>query len=236
METIKYGETKRYDLFGYIHNNRKIRFDNKFEMLCEQIQATNGNTVPIIVDTNYLVIDGQHRLEACKKLNLPIAYRMVSADSERLMITLNRTQRPWSTDDFINKYVKQGNHQYEQLQQQLDCDTYAKINRSLIYEFFSSTARGVHREIKDGNYEFTPRGHVYLSSLKMLSDVLGKDVYKKSFARALKNIINRNSHFSIEEFARKCETNRVYFYDKVADNEDQIVKVYNKRRQINKIS
>ena len=234
METIKYGETKRYDLFVYIHNNREIRLDNKFDMLCEQIALTNGNTVPIIVSSNYLVIDGQHRLEACKKLNLPVAYRMVDGDTDQLMVTLNRTQRPWSTDDFINKYVKQGNENYIALEHELG--RYGKISKSLVYEFFSKTNHRIHKAIKEGAYIFDKRGHVYFASLISISKVLGKDVYRAQFARAIKNIINRNSHFSVEEFVRKCECNKIYFYDKQVDNEDQIVKVYNKRRQINKIA
>ena len=234
METIKYGETKRYDLFRLIDNNRKIRIDNKFETLCEQISLTNGNTVPIIVSSDYLVIDGQHRLEACKKLNLPVAYRMVDGDSQELMVTLNRTQRPWSTEDYIHKYVKQGNESYIALERELA--NYGHISKTLVYEFFSKVARRIHSQIKEGAYTFDSRGHVYFASLITLSEVLGRDVYRTQFARAIKNVINRNSHFSIEEFARKCQSNRIYFYDKQADNEEQIIKVYNKRRQINKIS
>lgn len=234
MNTIKYGETRSYDLFGYIKNNRQIKFDSRFEMLCQQISATNGNTVPIIVDTNYLVIDGQHRLEACKRLSLPIAYRMVEGDSDELMIILNRTQRPWSTDDYINKYLKQGNEHYIALQKEVEA--YGNVSKALVYEFFSQSKDKVHKNIKEGTYKFDSRGHVYFSSLKSISDVLGKDVYRKQFARAVKNVINRNVNFSVEEFARKCESNKIYFYDKQADNEDQIVKIYNKRRQINKIS
>jgi hypothetical protein len=234
METIKYGETKRYGLFRYIDNNRKIRIDNKFDLLCEQISLTNGNTVPIIVNSDYLVIDGQHRLEACKKLNLPVAYRMVDGDTEQLMVTLNRTQRPWNTEDYINKYVQQGNVNYIALEHELA--NYGNISKSLVYEFFSKTGHRIHKQIKEGTYMFDSRGHVYFASLIALHEVLGRDVYRTQFARAIKNVLNRNSHFSIEEFVRKCQSNKIYFYDKQADNEEQIIKVYNKRRQINKIS
>ena len=72
--------------------------------------------VPIIVikqDKKLLVLDGQHRLTAAKRLNVPIFY--IASEDITLddIPTLNKVRTPWTLLDFVNHYVACGNVDYE---------------------------------------------------------------------------------------------------------------------------
>jgi len=60
---------------------------------------------PIIVDSNFNVIDGQHRLQAAKELNLPIYFFQEDNISERHVMTANTAQSSWTVDDIINFFA-----------------------------------------------------------------------------------------------------------------------------------
>lgn len=71
-------------------------------------------TRPILVNEKMEVIDGQHRLEACRSLGLPVYYMMNSGlgvDSAQLM---NALQKGWSILDYARSYAATGSNQYQQ--------------------------------------------------------------------------------------------------------------------------
>ncbi len=60
---------------------------------------------PIAVDKYFQVIDGQHRLECAKMLNVPIYY-VVCEDASMDDIPLCQTQRPWELKDYMKFYSR----------------------------------------------------------------------------------------------------------------------------------
>ena len=70
MEQIKV--TTNYDLFSFMPGNRDIAKKNMLVKSIEKIDLTEYK--PIIVNENYVIIDGQHRFMACKELEKPIYY------------------------------------------------------------------------------------------------------------------------------------------------------------------
>jgi hypothetical protein len=59
---------------------------------------------PIVVNQDLYVIDGQHRLEACLRLKIPI-YFIVDKDSgEEDLISRNTNLKPWGGNDYVNFY------------------------------------------------------------------------------------------------------------------------------------
>lgn len=57
------------------------------------------------------IIDGQHRFEAAKRLNLPIVYE-IDKDFKMEHLMLHQVQRPWSPTDYVNHYAARGNQYY----------------------------------------------------------------------------------------------------------------------------
>ena len=60
--------------------------------------------VPIIVNSNFEVLDGQHRLEACKVNQLPL-YFIISDDMDLESIrAINSVVKKWTLEDYLESY------------------------------------------------------------------------------------------------------------------------------------
>ena len=58
------------------------------------------------------IIDGQHRFEACKELELPIRYIIVNGYGLSEVQTLNINTKNWSADDYLIGYCDLGYEYY----------------------------------------------------------------------------------------------------------------------------
>lgn len=106
-------ETYNYSIFKYIDTNRKIN-NSLVQKLIVSIQSIGYiKARPIIVDKNMTIIDGQHRFEACKRLNIPIHYETSSVDMTKAMIALNMNQQIWKLNEYVESYAKQGIYCYK---------------------------------------------------------------------------------------------------------------------------
>ena len=104
--------TSDYKIFKKHELNRDI-IENHVIKLMTSIQMHNMLEFrPIFVNGDMEVTDGQHRLEAAKRLKLPIWYEVSESFEGLDLITLNSVQRNWALDDFLAYYVKQGNPSY----------------------------------------------------------------------------------------------------------------------------
>lgn len=115
METVQ--STTHYDLFKVLPGNRKVNSQH-VESLRKSIDL-NGfiSQNPIIVNENHYVIDGQHRLEAARKLGEPVYYVMLKGGDLESVQLLNATQRPWLIDDYLESYIELGNKEYVYLKE-----------------------------------------------------------------------------------------------------------------------
>lgn len=92
-------ETKNYSQFNKLIGNREIH-DGHVQNLMESI-SKYYMPVPIVVNAKMEVIEGQHRIEACKRLELPIYY--IIDDNAKLeeVHELNKHRRSWNMLDFL---------------------------------------------------------------------------------------------------------------------------------------
>lgn len=104
--------TKNYDMFSGMEGNRYIRRTH-VDRLVKSIKENNLlSSNPIIVNDSLEVVDGQHRLEAARKLGSEVYYivmRDLDLDDVRL---LNTTSRNWTLEDYLESHAKKGNHNY----------------------------------------------------------------------------------------------------------------------------
>lgn len=108
-------QTKNYDLFKKHPSNRPL-VEAIIQRLMTALSEKNDlKTHPLLINTSMQVFDGQHRLEAAKRLELPVFYvidkHLVDAD----MVRLNANQSPWKLQDYHNYYVTQGVQDYKDL-------------------------------------------------------------------------------------------------------------------------
>ena len=111
-------KTKDHSIFKLMDDNRIVddihvrRLVNSFKQ--------HYLIAPITVNENFEVIDGQHRLQACKETELPIYYIIIHGYSIKEVQVLNTHQKNWTKADFLKMFVSQGREAYVTFQKFLD--------------------------------------------------------------------------------------------------------------------
>ena len=102
--------TTEYGLFTKLLGNRDLRgyhIKNLKESMSEkQIEA------PIIINELYQVINGQHRLESCKKLNVPVYYIIIPGLRLEDVQRLHANSKNWSLSEHLNSFCERGFKEY----------------------------------------------------------------------------------------------------------------------------
>ena len=102
--------TTEYSKFKKIKGNRKINFKNLGKII--NSMKKKQLIIPILVNENFEVIDGQHRLQACIELSLPVYYYMVEGYGDAEVITTNLNQENWSKCQFLDYYIEHEKQDY----------------------------------------------------------------------------------------------------------------------------
>lgn len=117
-------ETEEYGKFKFLKGNRKI----KRNLGLEQSIRKNGILIPIAVNEKFELLDGQSRYEIAKKYGKKILYSINEGFNMSEVIDLNSTKKAWKFDDYINKFVVDGNQEYQKLSELIE--KYPKIPTS----------------------------------------------------------------------------------------------------------
>ncbi len=109
--------TNSAKMFRFVKGNRQI-VASKIKNLIKSYESGLNlfPYCPILVNNDNFVIDGQHRLETCKKLKLPIYYIVVPNMSILDIAKINAMTTKWSINDFFNCFVEGENKDYQTLQ------------------------------------------------------------------------------------------------------------------------
>lgn len=101
-------ETSDYSKFKFIQGNRPVNNGVVYESIKEKNLLRDH---PIIVNKDYQVIDGQHRLAAAEKLKLPIYY-IISQDYERDDLYKCQVSKLWKLQDYCNFYIHKPEYKF----------------------------------------------------------------------------------------------------------------------------
>lgn len=106
--------TSDYNMFKHIAGNREL-VETNIQSIANQLRI-RGQQQPIIINERNEVIDGQHRLEACKRLKMPIQYIKRPGANLEDVISTNIVGKKWTSKDYINRFASEGKQDYVQLQ------------------------------------------------------------------------------------------------------------------------
>lgn len=172
--------TKDYSKFKHLNGNRNVvkphlkRLKLSMEKKCL--------FSPILVNEKHEIIDGQHRLEVCKELNLPVYYIVKKGYGLEEVQTLNSNLKNWSTDDYMNGYIEMG---YE------DYNMYKLFRQEFAFDHNSSLAMlsgknsvrdggtTLNQEFKDGEFRVIN----YKSALQTAEKIKMIQRYYSGYAR-----------------------------------------------------
>jgi len=96
--------TTDYDLFKPLNGNRMID-----ESLIRRLVNSFSKRYlfsPILVNEYFEIVDGQHRYEAAKELNLPINYISVPGYGLHEIQILNSNTKNWTKLDYLDSYCE----------------------------------------------------------------------------------------------------------------------------------
>lgn len=110
--------TKDYGKFKYLNQNREVT-DTHVQRLVGEIKEV-GQLNPIIVNSEMEVVDGQHRLEACKKIKCNLEYIVVDTTAMKAVLSINNVNKRWTLLDFIHKHASLGNEEYLYLKEHIE--------------------------------------------------------------------------------------------------------------------
>lgn len=181
--------TKDYDQFTLLPGNRQIQDGHVKHLMASMLM--NGNLTPefpITVNENLEIIDGQHRLEACKRLDYTISYRVVPNLTVAAVRAVNQAARNWTWIDFATSYVNLGKKDYKEM---LELHEEYNLGSQALLRYCTQVVGADSRlmqEFKNGefkikNLEVTKQ---LLGQYQELIDVIGQDtVPPTAFAQAI---------------------------------------------------
>jgi len=104
--------TSDYGIFKKLRGNRDID-ETHVTRLMESIRRKDLG-VPICCNHQMEILDGQHRLEARKRLQISVPY-YVSAEDYGLeeVQMVNAKQKGWSIEDYAQSFIALGNKDYQ---------------------------------------------------------------------------------------------------------------------------
>lgn len=103
-------ETTDYAMFKALNGNRRLNIHHA-NRLMKSIEQ-ESLCVPIIINENYEVIDGQHRLYCWEKLGLPAYYVLIPGYRLPQVQRLNNNSKTWKISDYADSYCELGYKDY----------------------------------------------------------------------------------------------------------------------------
>jgi len=214
--------TSNYSMFGHIGGNRNLDTSN-LNKIKQSISKKHikTNAVICILDEQdqtqpLKMVDGQHRFEACKELNIPVSYvidtSLTMASILNDITLLNTASKEWDVSDFMNSEAQKGNQNYI-----LYSKVYNLFNNSFDHEslFFilNSDSNRTGSKIsyptfKSGDLQFDQSDYNYL--LQRLIDISKFNYYnqiggKRYFQKALNFLMNTKG-FDMNQMYSKIQS------------------------------
>jgi len=245
--------TTNYSMFGHIGGNRNLDTPNltkiKQSLSKKHIKT---NAVICILDPEDLVtplkiVDGQHRFEACKSINIPVSYVIddnLSMESILNDITLlNTASKEWDVSDFMRSEATKGNQNY--ILYSTVYNQFDKVfdHESLFYILNNDPNRNEPKisypSFKNGELIFNQSDFNYL--IKRLSEISQFNEYnemggKRYYQKALNQLINTRG-FIIEQMLTKMKARQstIVKCTTVEGALKQMSNIYNWKSQSGKI-
>jgi hypothetical protein len=186
-------QTTDYDLFRTITSNREVdeKHVNKLVRAIRQKNLLHLN--PIVCNNAMEVIDGQHRLEAARKLEVPVYYVMDANISRNDMATINSNAKNWNVMDYINFWTIEKRPGFDKLSSFLSENPLIPPSTALM--MLSADGTRNTREIRDGvvdtsNYQ---QAATIAGILKGYRNMI-EHAYERNFVLAVIAVVNNPAY------------------------------------------
>lgn len=146
-------KTTNYSDFKTVKGNRLLSKEHYKTLL----QSVNGKNLlhlnPIIVNAEMEVIDGQHRLQVAKTLNIPIYYVQGNGLDYQDVVMFNNTMKTWTMEDYAKGYIALGFKEYDKLEKFKTKWQLSMSNALAILAGDGQVHKATYRKFKAGMFE-----------------------------------------------------------------------------------
>lgn len=151
MQNIE--KTSDYSIFKILDGNRPIE-KYHIRKLIKSIEKDNRlNLHPIIVNKDFCVIDGQHRLEAAKSLGVEVFYIQSDSISDLHVIECNVNQKSWEVENYIDYFaIKERTPEYIQLKDMMKSSGLQP--KALLTLILGMVSTNILEFLKTGKFKF----------------------------------------------------------------------------------
>lgn len=231
IEVGKIYSTTDYSKFKIIVGNRALRLTNVSAI--QKSSSEEQLMIPILVNENYEIIDGQHRFRAWKNLNIPILYTVVKGYNLSHVRRANQNSINWTISDFFKMHSDLENTSFKEIQNIMDKHN-LRVNGiiKLITKVTQSNQVRVKQDIINGtlhlsndelvriniflehfqNFDFYP----YFKDNTFVSAFLDLYFYNEYDHSIMATKLEKNRHFLSNKFRDKHEAlntlTRLYSY------------------------
>ena len=197
-------KTNNYEMFKNMIGNRKVKDKNYRKLL--RSMSEKQLIIPILVNEKLEIIDGQHRFNACKTLNLPVYYYMIAGYEIDDVKRANLVSCNWNLEDYLNLHVQLEKSQYELF---LDLKTRYGLTVSQLLEVVSTLEQKEYGRSKltfeDGTFEFENILKIERFLLDLSDFKKFKDCYSTKFSKAFLKLYVYNG-YNHEHMQKKLKT------------------------------
>ena len=143
-------ETRNYEMFKKLLGNRDVT-ESRVQKIMNSIKNVGYVMNPCVINMRKEVIDGQGRIEALKRLGLPVHFVIDNNAGLEQCVQLNINGTPWHAIDYVESYASQGKQDY--------------INLLELVKEFPDLGIGIIAYAVDGNVSRTksPRANATLA-------------------------------------------------------------------------
>lgn len=222
-------ETKKYELFKLRSDNRPIK-DSNVNALTLSIEQM-GQRHPIAVDNNFVVHDGQHRLEACKKLGIPVKYIIDETPMSTTNIAqLQSASKGWGNKDYAHSFAEANNPNYKLYN--LFVKDYPEFNHTCVVMFLGN--RTTRSKADEENFRigtFTVKSYAAAKKNAEIIKEMGryyKGYYLRGFVSAILKLLSFKE-FELPRLMRKLpkRCKDIMDFSKTEDYLEALIHIYN---------
>lgn len=234
---IQVYQTTDYSMFSFARGNREVN-ELHLNRLLKSISKHYLFTI-IIVNENFEVIDGQHRLACLKQLNLPVYFMILTGYGLDEIQIFNLNSRNWNNADYLSGFIDKGKQDY--IDYKRFRTKYKFGHRESIFMLTQSSGREVSVDsvcFNQGNFKIKD----YTAACRMAESIYRVEPFfpsfkERGFVTALIHLLLNVPSFDMDKFISKCELSPILLKKCATRDQyiDMIEQLYNYRSQ-NKVS
>jgi hypothetical protein len=208
QQDLQIHSTHDLSIFKTLNGNRDLNMSN-VDRIAKSILDNGFLKVPIVVNENFEIIDGQHRVEAAKKVNSIIYYVKVKNYDLSTAILLNANASNWKTIDYVKSFCERGNSNYLKLMQLYESNkdfglnTCAELTTDFIYRLVLNKDNSKSDVIKTGEFiynDVNDAEYIFESMRKIHGNI--PEAKSSLFCRTIKMCL-KNPDFKLQDFVYK---------------------------------